>query len=57
MILNPKGTAEEKIHILLIGQTPPPWHGQAVATQILFDADWPGFEVHRLRRTMNALER
>ena len=57
MILNSKGTAEEKIHVLLIGQTPPPWHGQAVATQILFDADWPGFEVHRLRRTMNALER
>jgi glycosyltransferase involved in cell wall biosynthesis len=36
-------------HILLMGQTPPPWHGQAVATQILFDHDWPGFEVHRLR--------
>lgn len=36
-------------HILLMGQTPPPWHGQAVATQILFEHDWPGFEVHRLR--------
>ncbi len=35
--------------ILLMGQTPPPWHGQAVATQILFDHDWPDFEVHRLR--------
>jgi glycosyltransferase involved in cell wall biosynthesis len=35
--------------VLLIGQTPPPWHGQAVATQILFDHDWPEFEVHRLR--------
>lgn len=32
-----------------MGQTPPPWHGQAVATQILFDHDWPGFEAHRLR--------
>lgn len=32
-----------------MGQTPPPWHGQAVATQILFDHDWPEFEVHRLR--------
>ena len=32
-----------------MGQTPPPWHGQAVATQILFDHDWPGFEVNRLR--------
>ncbi|MFM7183043.1 MAG: glycosyltransferase [Verrucomicrobiales bacterium] len=35
--------------VLLMGQTPPPWHGQAVATQILFDHDWPGFNVHRLR--------
>jgi glycosyltransferase involved in cell wall biosynthesis len=32
-----------------MGQTPPPWHGQAVATQILFEHDWPEFEVHRLR--------
>jgi len=38
-----------KISILLMGQTPPPWHGQAVATQILFDHDWPDFDVHRLR--------
>lgn len=33
----------------MMGQTPPPWHGQAVATQILFDHEWPEFEVHRLR--------
>ena len=39
----------QKTHVLLMGQTPPPWHGQAVATQILFEHDWPGFEVHRLR--------
>ena len=32
-----------------MGQTPPPWHGQAVATQILFEHDWPGFDVQRLR--------
>ncbi len=38
-----------KPSILLMGQTPPPWHGQAVATQILFDHDWPEFDVHRLR--------
>ena len=35
--------------ILLMGQTPPPWHGQAVATQILFEHDWPGFDVERIR--------
>jgi glycosyltransferase involved in cell wall biosynthesis len=39
----------KKPHILLMGQTPPPWHGQAVATQILFEHDWPGYEIHRLR--------
>lgn len=39
----------QKPHVLLMGQTPPPWHGQAVATQILFDHDWTGFDVHRLR--------
>jgi glycosyltransferase involved in cell wall biosynthesis len=38
-----------KPHVLLIGQTPPPWHGQAVATQILFDHDWPEFELDRIR--------
>ena len=38
-----------KQHITLMGQTPPPWHGQAVATQILFDHDWPDFDVERIR--------
>jgi glycosyltransferase involved in cell wall biosynthesis len=38
-----------KPHILLMGQTPPPWHGQAVATQILFEHEWPDFDIHRLR--------
>jgi glycosyltransferase involved in cell wall biosynthesis len=32
-----------------MGQTPPPWHGQAVATQILFDHDWPDFDVDFIR--------
>ena len=45
----PTTNIDKKRHILLMGQTPPPWHGQAVATALLFDHDWPGWEVHRLR--------
>lgn len=41
--------ANREPKVLLMGQTPPPWHGQAVATQILFDHEWPGFDVQRLR--------
>ncbi len=39
----------KKTSVLLMGQTPPPWHGQAVATQILFEHDWQDHEIHRLR--------
>jgi glycosyltransferase involved in cell wall biosynthesis len=35
--------------LLLIGQTPPPWHGQAVATKMLFEHDWGRRDVHMLR--------
>lgn len=35
--------------ILLMGQTPPPWHGQAVATQMLFRHDWSPRKVINLR--------
>lgn len=35
--------------LLIMGQTPPPFHGQAVATQMLFDHDWPEMEVVTLR--------
>ncbi|MED5587147.1 MAG: glycosyltransferase family 4 protein [Verrucomicrobiota bacterium] len=42
--------------ILLVGQTPPPFHGQAVATKILFDHDWPGLKVLRLRMAYSSGE-
>ncbi len=35
--------------ILLVGQTPPPFHGQAVVTGMLFEHDWGGLKVERLR--------
>ncbi|MGJ8642769.1 MAG: glycosyltransferase [Luteolibacter sp.] len=46
---NHTATDAAKPHVVLMGQTPPPWHGQAVATQILFDHDWPDFEVTKIR--------
>ena len=39
----------ENFDILLVGQTPPPFHGQAVVTEMLFDHDWGDLEVERLR--------
>lgn len=35
--------------LLIVGQTPPPWHGQAVATKMLFDHDWGDRKVRTLR--------
>lgn len=40
---------EMKSDILLVGQTPPPFHGQAVVTGMLFDHDWNDLKVERLR--------
>lgn len=42
--------------ILIVGQTPPPFHGQAVATKILFDHDWHGLQVLRLRMAYSSGE-
>jgi glycosyltransferase involved in cell wall biosynthesis len=39
----------EKSDILIVGQTPPPFHGQAVVTEMLFDHTWDGLKVERLR--------
>lgn len=35
--------------LLMVGQTPPPYHGQAVATGILFEHRWSRFHVRCLR--------
>lgn len=35
--------------LLIVGQTPPPWHGQAVATKMLFEHDWGRRDVQKLR--------
>ena len=35
--------------ILLVGQTPPPYHGQAIAMQQLFDHRWEGLKIIYLR--------
>jgi len=38
-----------RFDILLVGQTPPPYHGQAVVTEMLFTHDWGDIKVARLR--------
>ena len=38
-----------KSDVLLVGQTPPPFHGQAVVTEMLFDHSWEGLKVEKLR--------
>ena len=34
-----------KTSIVIVGQTPPPWHGQAVATAMLFEHRWHDLDV------------
>jgi glycosyltransferase involved in cell wall biosynthesis len=38
-----------KISVLVVGQTPPPVHGQAVMIQELLDGQYPGLELHHVR--------
>lgn len=40
---------KESSDILFVGQTPPPFHGQAVVTGMLFEHDWKPLKVERLR--------
>ena len=42
--------------LLVIGQTPPPHHGQAVAIQQLLSATWPDFEIVHIRMTYSRSE-
>lgn len=39
---------KEQSDILLVGQKPPPFHGQAVVTGMLFDHDWDGIKMKHL---------
>lgn len=45
----------EKRLLVVVGQTPPPWHGQAVATQMLFEAPWnSSYDVRTVRMAFSS---
>ena len=45
----------EKNLLVIVGQTPPPWHGQAVATQMLFEAPWnSSYDVRTVRMAFSS---
>ena len=39
---------QQRADILLVGLTPPPFHGQSIATGLLFDHDWSPLRIARL---------
>lgn len=38
-----------KVKVLVVGQTPPPFHGQSLMIKMLLDGDLPGVELHHVR--------
>jgi len=42
--------------LLIVGQTPPPYHGQAVAIRQLLDAGWPDFDLVYVRMAYSRSE-
>lgn len=46
----------KKPQVLLIGQVPPPYHGQAVVTAILMNHDWVNIDVFKLPMHFSALD-
>lgn len=38
-----------KTKLVILGQTPPPFHGQAVGTQMLFDHEWNDYDAECIR--------
>jgi glycosyltransferase involved in cell wall biosynthesis len=45
---------EKPIKVLVVGQTPPPYHGQSVMIQMLVDGPIAGVEVHHLRMAFSS---
>ena len=45
---------EKPIKVLVVGQTPPPFHGQSVMIQMLVDGPIAGVEVHHLRMAFSS---
>jgi len=41
------------VRILIVGQTPPPFHGQAIMIRNLLDGDYPGFELLHQRMSFS----
>lgn len=41
--------SKNQCELLLVGQTPPPYHGQSVMTEMLFTHDWGEWNVQKIR--------